>query len=522
MESPLPPSDCDADHPRFGSTLWLLRFLFLLALVGMLAYRTSSTTIDPDLWHEMALGRETVRQGAVPWEDTFAYTPTVSPSVHHEWGTGLIAYCVANSFGETGLSALNLLLIFGLGAICWRCSTKGGASLPVTGSFAIVAILLADQGFSPIRAQMFSFLFTAILCYFLQIDNLGARWWIPCWLAIYVLWLNLHAGFLVGAGLFLMAWFEKWMRGQPHRHLLIVGLVMAPLILLNPYGMQYPAYLWSAVRMDRPLISEWGPLWRSAEFHNLIAFLIAVSLYLISMKRADWKTYPGVGLVAITMVYAVLHTRMLGFFAITWICFVPRHFENSRFAQILRESWRLRPLPWFMIWSAAVLGYGIVNWKVKPWDLRVPGNRLANGKFYANYYPVGPVDYLKGIDFRGNLMVPFDFGAYVIWKTDGRVLVSIDSRYEVAYPPGSLETNYDLYTTGNNAAQVIAETKGTNAILVPEWSPLKKQMSTDLELRQKWEQVYIDDDFQLYLPRGTTKPDSQVDQSGRLLWGEFP
>jgi hypothetical protein len=312
------------------------------------------------------------------------------------------------------------------------------------------------------------------------------------------------------------------MRGQPHRHLLIVGLAMAPLMLLNPYGTQYLAYLWSAVRMDRPLISEWGPIWHSAEIHSLIAFLMAASLYLTSLVRVGWRNYQGFGLVAITMLYATLHVRMLVFFAIAWICFVPRHFEDSAFARILKESWTLRPLPWLVIWSAAILGYGFANWAVKPWDLRVPGSRIAEGRFYSNYYPVGPVQYLQDQDFRGNLMLPFDFGAYVIWKTDGRVLVSIDSRYEVAYPPGSLETNYDLYTTGNQAAKVIASTEGTNAILVPEWSPLKARMTSDPELQEAWQRVYVDDDFQLYLPRGTSGQDSEVDQRGQVLWGDFP
>ena len=47
---------------------------------------------------------------------------------------GLIAYWIASTFGEAGISALNLLLIFGLAAVCWLCSRKGGASLPVVGN----------------------------------------------------------------------------------------------------------------------------------------------------------------------------------------------------------------------------------------------------------------------------------------------------------------------------------------------------------------------------------------------------
>jgi hypothetical protein len=40
------------------------------------------------------LFREVLAQGSVPLVDHFAYTPTVVPSVHHEWGAGAIAYAL--------------------------------------------------------------------------------------------------------------------------------------------------------------------------------------------------------------------------------------------------------------------------------------------------------------------------------------------------------------------------------------------------------------------------------------------
>ncbi len=61
----------------------------LSALAGLfLCCIALNTFVDPDIWHEMALFREALALGYLPLADQFAYTPTVYPSVHHEWGTG--------------------------------------------------------------------------------------------------------------------------------------------------------------------------------------------------------------------------------------------------------------------------------------------------------------------------------------------------------------------------------------------------------------------------------------------------
>ena len=49
--------------------------LALLLVAGMAPF------IDIDVWHEMSLFREMLRQGWIPYIDRFAYTPTISPTV---------------------------------------------------------------------------------------------------------------------------------------------------------------------------------------------------------------------------------------------------------------------------------------------------------------------------------------------------------------------------------------------------------------------------------------------------------
>src|SRR5262245_33747091 len=88
---------------RVGSrvtSLHVARFAAFAALAAMfLAHLGLLTFVDPDLWHEMATARKMWARGAMPLGDCFAYTPTVYPVVHHEWGTGALLYGVASLGG---------------------------------------------------------------------------------------------------------------------------------------------------------------------------------------------------------------------------------------------------------------------------------------------------------------------------------------------------------------------------------------------------------------------------------------
>jgi hypothetical protein len=101
--------------------------LVLAALVSMFVYRISSNVVDVDLWHEMSLAREALAAGHVPLADQFAYTPTIYPVVHHEWGAGVAAYVLATTLGDAGIVIAKYLLALGLGAACWFCASRRGA-----------------------------------------------------------------------------------------------------------------------------------------------------------------------------------------------------------------------------------------------------------------------------------------------------------------------------------------------------------------------------------------------------------
>ena len=491
---------------------WLVASV-LAGLAAMAAYRTSRPIADPDLWHEMALAREMVQLGAMPRTDSFAYTPTVEPVVHHEWGAGMIAFAASQTLGGAGIVLLRVLLTVTLAGLCWVCTRRRGASLPLLSFLAPAAIFLADEGFSTIRAHLYSFVGLAVLLNLLDLDRNGKRWWMLVWLPVFVLWLNVHAGFLVGAGLFAVHWLEQAARRQPHWHVFSCGLVMIGMIAVNPYGFDYYGYLARAVLMPRPNVAEWGPLWSSDPAKSAVfAISLAVLAYaILSSKPTRLAGWP---LIAITALAAVKSQRLLPFYAVAWFCYVPGVLATTPIGWGARRLWCRRTRMLAIVWTCIALVFAGLAWTLQPWQLVVPGQPMPQ-LGTAMYYPVGGVDYLRRHHFRGNLMTPFEWGAYVSWRLYPQVKISMDGRYEVAFPLELVDELYAFYMA-DEGWEAVLDKYPTDAILIPLRLPLAKRLPD----HSAWRRCYRDDAFEIYVRAASTLP--EVDARGTDIFDSFP
>ena len=132
------------------------------------------------------------------------------------------------------------------------------------------------------------------------------------------------------------------------------------------------------------------------------------------------------------------------------------------------------------------------------------------------------MQYLADAEFKGNLMVPFNLGAFVSWKLWPDVKVSIDSRYEVAYPPGALEQNLRFYHVHEDWQQAI-EVAPTDAILIPLDQPVADRLN-ELEAGggRGWEICYRDQEFVLLIRAGLAPEMPRVDNRTGKIIGKFP
>ena len=527
LQIPLVPDDWVRWTARIGLATGLL------ALVGR------CRIADLDMFHQMALFREALATGWIPLKDVFAYTPTVEPVVHHEWGTGAVLYLVTvgMGLGGVGLMALKYLLTAATAAGCVVCARLRGADERVFIWLAVPVIGLAWVGFTTIRAQVFTLLLLTVLLLLLEEDRRGRRWWLAVWLPVYVIWLNLHAGFVVGFGIFGLYSLERLVREAAGGigvwkslgrvgHLVAAGLAMVALTTVNPYGFDYIPYLFHALSIQRPLILEWMPMWdqpQASVWLALYGISLAVVIYAAVCRGV--RQLPGLAIVLVTAYLGVRHFRHVSLYGVVWICYVPAYLEGTELGDVLKGLWTRRKTFLFGLWSiVAVAALGSATWN-RVWELWLP-TAQAEVDGPAPVYPAGAVEYLARHNFKGNLMVPFGIGAFVSWELYPDVKVSIDSRYEAAYPHGALDESVDFYCVQPGWEETL-DKYPTDAVLVPHGSRLDELMETvgrDTKSGQPaaWRRVYQDDGYSLFMRSKLAGRFPTVDRTGQRIVAPFP
>lgn len=476
---------------------------------------SSQNLIDLDVWHQMAIFREFAETGAIPHKDPFSYTPVKPVFVHHEWGAGAMLYGLSMILGGNGILYLKYFLVFLIAAftiLSWR---KHRIPM-VVGLFCIpVIVLMAGYGLSPTRPQIMTFALVSGLLYSLAADRAGGRNWKWIWVPAFIFWINVHAGFVVGLGFVFLYWLEtvilhKRVRADIPAYLLLIVL----LVCVNPYGFDYYEYLFHAIAMERPDISEWEPIWRMESAGVQAVYYFSLYLLAYAALRRGTLRFDGFLITAVSALAAMTSNRHVPIYAIAWAFYVPPLLMGTRLhgmLDTLYSRFRLVILPALCVFSA-YLALNIT--RNQSWRMMVPGHPIGRDHNYI-VFPVGPVEYLGRNRLRGNVMTDYDMGSYVMWKLHPEVKVSLDSRYEAAYPAWLFEESKDFYL-GRDGWEAVLGKYPHDFILVRKVLPV----SGLLKERTDWRAVYEDDCFELYGKTASNYP--YENRSGEEIWGAAP
>ncbi len=487
-------------------------WLLTAVLCYFLAYVARLHEVTHDVFHEMALAREAFVAG-FPTVDVFSFTSTVNPTVHHEWGTGAILYwaTAGSGLGLWGLSALRMLLMALMWLALYRTARLRGAKPIVFALFSAIVFPMFWVGFSTVRAQMFTLVFIAIQLWLQERDWRGSRAWLVGWALMMIVWLNIHAGFVVGVGLMGIHLVERtvaaWAstrRWKPTAsrvwHLGLVPAIVLLILPLNPYSWEYVPYLFKALTMPRPTIMEWQPLWRTyAAGPTLLAFAVSVALIATSLSSQRRRTWVGIGALGLCAWMTLLHIRHGSIYGVLWIAYVPAWISRAPWGHRLLGEVRPHAEKMTAIAqgvAAASLAFAIVN---HFWLPTLPGRPV-----YSSFcYPTDAVEYLKQCDFRGNLLTPFNAGAYVSWEMYPRVRVSLDGRYEVAYSENVMRA-HDRFYDGDDGWYRMLDQYPADAVLIPQTAAVRGKLeefrqgaTNELELPTEatWHIAYEDDSY---------------------------
>ena len=117
-------------------------------------------------------------------------------------------------------------------------------------------------------------------------------------------------------------------------------------------------------------------------------------------------------------------------------------------------------------------------------------------------------------------------GVSLSWKLYPAVKVSIDSRFEAAYPPELLTEHIKFYGAKDGWMEILNRYP-TDVVLVPRYSPIDKLLDEQAGMpaetsTAKWRRVYKDDGFSVFARSEIADRFKVVDNTGKQIIGSFP
>jgi len=419
--------------------LWIkeekLYLIIVLLLILIMAVRTP---LETDMWWHLRAGEETLRNGEIYSVDTFSFTREGAEWINHSWLSQVVMYLTFQFGSYYGISAwvgvcavLSMFFVY--------LQMKGHPLL--RSAVLLFAAVVSSVVWSP-RPQMHTLVLFSILSYLIfhykstkKIGYLG--WFLP----IFVLWGNLHGGYVLGiiligsvvvGEIFNKVLFMEFSDNLSWRQIGILSIFMVAsllVVLVNPFGLDMWKIPFNTVGVEtlQNLINEWA----SPDFHQafqqpMLWMLLGVfSLIAMSRKRIDGaKLLP-----LIVLAWAALVARRnFGPFAI----FAAPIF--SEYLASIIDDW-LNISKEKLEWMQKILEKSRQsNQELKPGiknliNLVLIGLLLAgagwklidvNDKDFvqeaeSEYFPVAAVDWLETSEIKGNMFNDYNWGGYLIW-----------------------------------------------------------------------------------------------------------
>jgi len=378
-----------------------------------------STNYDYDLFARLIVGERFVEHGILPFQDFLSYTPT-HPWYDHEWGSGVVFYLLIKYLGAFGLLLFQAVMTFFTAFFVVKTQQLQKHAFPPSLLFmGIFLALFAHLNPELVRCQLFSFLFFSIFIYILEYTRREGKhkniiWVFPL---ITIFWNNVHGGVVSGLGLIAMYMVGAILERKPWKKYFAVLASSALVLIINPYGIKYLSFLFSAATKHRKYIVEWWPFY--AVRH--IVYYLAPSVYSMLGAFTALKTYKKditrliVILVSVYMGLAHVKLLSLSVIAVSALCYNDIIKLFYRFNKIFKK---LEKCLYPAIFVLALL---------------IPLFSPFAGRAGETKLPYYEVEFLKINNIKGNMVSPFGLGSYATYKLYPDILIFMDGRYEEVY-----------------------------------------------------------------------------------------
>jgi hypothetical protein len=395
-----------------------MRWAWLLGAAGISLTLTVQALRDPDVWWHLAMGN-LIRAHGIPAHEPFTFLGAPNPWVGQQWG-----YEVLLSWMFAAGAWLPMLV---MGLVATAALVAAVRSIPrslrVPGPFPAAAVLLSAGvagTFLGVRGQVITLLGTGLVLWILARWREGSTRWVWALPPLFLVWANLHAGFVNGIGVVVLVALTVavWRRVHPGaepsarlRPLLLALVAGVVATLVNPAGVHLYPYILDT--FTNPALTNGITEWMSPDFHLTALRLFEVeAVLLVALWIAGRRPDPvDVVLGIATLAMALQAQRNVALFAVVA---AP---QLARYAWQAWTSWSSRPriaalsrprpaLP-ALLMAVAVVVVAVVAHVV-------PISRAtAVSADEASSFPVAATDYVAAHHAGERIYSLYEWGGYL-------------------------------------------------------------------------------------------------------------
>lgn len=432
-----------------NSRLWIATVLF----IGIFFLYLRPVT-DPDFGWHVAIGKYILENKEIPKTDIFSFSNPDYPYVYHSWLSEVLLYLMYNKFGLWGINilystiaALSFLIIFSQALI-------KNSKITLVSAFLLSPLFVYATN---LRTQLFTFMGLSIVYYFYQQFQKNGSKSIYLTPLVFLVWVNLHGGFLLGLGFIslisaiyiLTTILTKTKRSefqekkQKSARLIMITLLSFVASLINPFGVRafsqgltmVTKYFASSTNLDlSPLVRPGDETW----IYGIILFILTI----ITVRAAKTIDIKEKILVVVLFALSLKMNRyslvLIVVFASNFVFLINNYKE--KIINIVKPEFYQKMLVGllYLVVTFLFLSVGLIACEMP--EIYRNEEVYARSTKIVYPYPYRSVEYLKENGVKNNMLNDYNWAGYLIWKLPENK-VFVDGRMDYFIVDGEPFTN---------------------------------------------------------------------------------
>jgi hypothetical protein len=443
---------------------WLdLPHFFTIAIFLTMLIAAIQPVTDPDFWWHITTGNWILSHHAVPRHDLFTFTVTDHRWITHEWLSEVLL-SVLYAAGRLPLVSLVLAGVTATGFLLVYLAIDRRVNFVIAGLALALGVAAANPIWGP-RIQMITFALSALTYLWVKRFCEGGSRALYLLPAVMLVWVNLHAGFVLGyaiLGLALGVEGIRYLLRRPAAMSFLRLRAMAAVLtasvaaaIVNPNGWDiylYPFQTGGSPEQQRLIVEWFSPNFQMPQIWAFEAMIVLIIGGLALSRRVEPRQFL---LLLVGLGLALHSVRNLSLFMLVAVPALADYAQQARELVSLRWPRRMpktTPVTFALNAVMIVLVVAIVAVASLPSLLQ-----RIDGKLVARDFPIKAADFLVQHPAPGHMLNVYGWGGYLIFRLYGHtppqpVLIFGDA----ALAGDQLLRDYDhLQSLGSDQAQLL-------------------------------------------------------------------